>query len=81
MELLEKRVKSRFSHRQLHIYPDYQFEEYVSLFRTLLQVPSHVCSDYKRWNKHIQVSIHTYIHTHIRTYVYTCICTLEYFTR
>ena len=39
IELLEKRVKSRFSHRQIFIYPHYSFEQYVELSKLLLHAP------------------------------------------
>ncbi len=56
LELLEKRVKSRFSHRLVHLFLETSFDEYITLFRSLLSVPQHV-SKYKSWNKHIQVEI------------------------
>jgi origin recognition complex subunit 4 len=37
--LLEKRVKSRFSHRQLHLLADLNFDGYVDIFRMLLTLP------------------------------------------
>ncbi|XP_017010348.2 origin recognition complex subunit 4 [Drosophila takahashii] len=41
IELLEKRVKSRFSHRQVFLFPNSErFEEYVDLCRDLLSIPS-----------------------------------------
>ncbi|XP_037955081.1 origin recognition complex subunit 4-like [Teleopsis dalmanni] len=41
VELLEKRVKSRFSHRQIFLYPEAdKFEEYVTVFQELLSIPS-----------------------------------------
>ncbi|XP_075168437.1 origin recognition complex subunit 4 [Haematobia irritans] len=41
IELLEKRVKSRFSHRQVFIFPNGEdFEEYINLFGDLLSIPS-----------------------------------------
>jgi origin recognition complex subunit 4 len=39
VELLEKRVKSRFSHRQLLLFPHSEFRDYVSLTRSLLSLP------------------------------------------
>ncbi|KAH8401827.1 hypothetical protein KR009_008180 [Drosophila setifemur] len=41
IELLEKRVKSRFSHRQVFLFPSAErFEDYVALFQELLLLPS-----------------------------------------
>ncbi|XP_043643467.1 origin recognition complex subunit 4 [Drosophila teissieri] len=41
IELLEKRVKSRFSHRQVFLFPSSQrFEEYVALSKELLSLPN-----------------------------------------
>ncbi|XP_030376583.1 origin recognition complex subunit 4 [Scaptodrosophila lebanonensis] len=41
IELLEKRVKSRFSHRQVFLFPSSEaFEEYTALFEQLLHIPS-----------------------------------------
>ncbi|XP_062129814.1 origin recognition complex subunit 4 [Drosophila sulfurigaster albostrigata] len=41
IELLEKRVKSRFSHRQVFLFPSaHQFEEYAALFQELISIPS-----------------------------------------
>ncbi|XP_013107998.1 origin recognition complex subunit 4 [Stomoxys calcitrans] len=41
IELLEKRVKSRFSHRQVFIFPNGEdFDAYIKLFGELLSIPS-----------------------------------------
>ncbi|XP_011204875.2 origin recognition complex subunit 4 [Bactrocera dorsalis] len=41
IELLEKRVKSRFSHRQVFLFPTSDnFEKYLDLFETLLSIPT-----------------------------------------
>ncbi|XP_072021075.1 origin recognition complex subunit 4-like [Amphiura filiformis] len=57
IELLEKRVKSRFSHRQIHIFNKLNFEQYVEKFCDILSLPpsfqpKHIVT---HWNKHIQV--------------------------
>lgn len=40
VELLEKRVKSRFSHRQIFLLPDSEnFKEYLRLFTEMLLLP------------------------------------------
>ncbi|KAL3836424.1 hypothetical protein ACJMK2_021857 [Sinanodonta woodiana] len=38
LELLEKRVKSRFSHRQIYLFSNMTFEDYVMLFKELLKL-------------------------------------------
>ena len=57
IELLEKRVKSRFSHRQLHLFNSLKFDEYKNLFKILLKLgddfPDKLFA--KEWNKHIEV--------------------------
>jgi len=59
VELLEKRVKSRFSHRQIHIFPKYTLAEYVSHAGTALSLPTsaRLFSDTKfakKWNAEVQ---------------------------
>ncbi|XP_045605148.1 origin recognition complex subunit 4 isoform X2 [Procambarus clarkii] len=40
IELLEKRVKSRFSHRQIHLFPADKFDpHYLDTFKQLLELP------------------------------------------
>ncbi|XP_042235216.1 origin recognition complex subunit 4-like isoform X2 [Homarus americanus] len=40
IELLEKRVKSRFSHRQIHLFPEDKFDpHYLNIFEQLLELP------------------------------------------
>ena len=57
MELLEKRVKSRFSHRQLLLFPHTEFTGYVALALSLLSLPH----DFKprqyqlQWQKQLEV--------------------------
>ncbi|KAL6115195.1 orc4 [Pungitius sinensis] len=41
LELLEKRVKSRFSHRQIHLLSSPTFAEYLGRVRTRLGLPDH----------------------------------------
>ncbi|KAJ1983407.1 origin recognition complex subunit 4 [Dimargaris cristalligena] len=41
VELLEKRVKSRFSHRQISVYPPAQFKSYLQVARNALEVGIH----------------------------------------
>lgn len=56
IELLEKRVKSRFSHRQLHMFNSLNFSEYQQLFTVLLRLGQDF-PDQKttaQWNTNIQ---------------------------
>lgn len=57
IELLEKRVKSRFSHRQIHIFNNLNFDQYVETFADILSLPSTFKpKDFMtQWNKHIQI--------------------------
>ena len=57
MELLEKRVKSRFSHRQILLFPHTEFDDYVSLVRSLLTLPDDFeDSQYRQqWQENIEV--------------------------
>ncbi|XP_056287241.1 origin recognition complex subunit 4 isoform X2 [Pseudoliparis swirei] len=41
LELLEKRVKSRFSHRQIHLLSNPTFAQYLRRVRTQLSLPGH----------------------------------------
>lgn len=56
IELLEKRVKSRFSHRQIHLFPVGKFDSYLDTFKLLMQLPSSFLhKDFaKSWNSHIE---------------------------
>ncbi|XP_051997439.1 origin recognition complex subunit 4 isoform X2 [Xyrauchen texanus] len=55
LELLEKRVKSRFSHRQIHLFSSLLFGQYVDVVRSQLSLPQ----DFpypkfsKEWNHNI----------------------------
>lgn len=58
LELLEKRVKSRFSHRQIHLLSNLTFTEYLERVQTQLCLPddfpdSKFAQD---WNDSIQVN-------------------------
>ena len=57
VELLEKRVKSRYSHRVILTFPKYTFEEYVDMLKQLLTLPtSFPCSYFKRkWDQNVKV--------------------------
>ncbi|XP_032759152.1 origin recognition complex subunit 4 [Rattus rattus] len=40
LELLEKRVKSRFSHRQIHLMNSFDFPQYLKIFKEQLSLPA-----------------------------------------
>ncbi|XP_048727169.1 origin recognition complex subunit 4-like isoform X2 [Ostrea edulis] len=56
VELLEKRVKSRFSHRQIHLFNNQTFQDYVIIFKNLLtldtQFPDQTYAS--QWNRHVE---------------------------
>ncbi|CAH1774753.1 unnamed protein product [Owenia fusiformis] len=56
IELLEKRVKSRFSHRQIHLLSDIKFEGYLGQFVSCLSLPDTFQDKTyrKQWNTSIQ---------------------------
>lgn len=57
LELLEKRVKSRFSHRQIHLCPKFSMDDYVAIFRMYLQLPDSIDADadfISRWNSRVE---------------------------
>ncbi|KAJ1656018.1 origin recognition complex subunit 4 [Dispira simplex] len=62
VELLEKRVKSRFSHRQISVYPPSDFKTFTSIAQNALVVQlenspafSNACLEYRRvFNEHVQ---------------------------
>ena len=58
--MLEKRVKSRFSHRQLHLLPTFSFDQYVEAFASYLELPKGFGGDKKyvtEWNKQVKVGV------------------------
>jgi len=60
LELLEKRVKSRFSHRQIHLCPKFSLEDYVAIFRMYLRLPDDIEADVSyisQWNSRVEVCI------------------------
>ena len=56
IELLEKRVKSRFSHRQIHVFNTMDYQKYTELFKTLLSLPEDFADkDYRQqWQQHLE---------------------------
>ena len=59
MELLEKRVKSRFSHRQILLFPHTEFDDYVDLTRSLLTLPADFEDHHyrKQWQDNIEACV------------------------
>ena len=57
LELLEKRVKSRFSHRQLHLLPTWKFDDYLEIFQLYLKLPPDFPDKQyvKHWNQKVEV--------------------------
>ena len=54
IECLEKRVKSRFNHRQLSLFPMRKFEDYFEVIKHYLLVPDVGNSVAKKqWNSHV----------------------------
>ncbi|KAM4697646.1 origin recognition complex subunit 4 isoform 2-T2 [Rhinophrynus dorsalis] len=57
LELLEKRVKSRFSHRQIHLLNSFSFPQYLDIFQDQLSLPPDFpdtqFSD--KWNQNIKL--------------------------
>ncbi|XP_053554253.1 origin recognition complex subunit 4 isoform X1 [Bombina bombina] len=56
MELLEKRVKSRFSHRQIHLLNSFKFTEFLKIFQDQLSLPPDFPDlDFaEKWNNNIE---------------------------
>uniref|UniRef100_H0VCN7 Origin recognition complex subunit 4 n=1 Tax=Cavia porcellus TaxID=10141 RepID=H0VCN7_CAVPO len=56
LELLEKRVKSRFSHRQIHLMNSFGFPQYVKIFKEQLSLPAEFPDKLfaEKWNENIQ---------------------------
>ena len=57
LELLEKRVKSRFSHRQIHLMNSFSFPQYLKIFKEQLSLPSVFPEEIfaEKWNENVQV--------------------------
>ncbi|XP_029461285.1 origin recognition complex subunit 4 isoform X2 [Rhinatrema bivittatum] len=56
LELLEKRVKSRFSHRQIHLLNSFNFQQYLKIFQEQLLLPAEFPDVHfaEKWNSNIQ---------------------------
>lgn len=50
LELLEKRVKSRFSHRQIYLFPSTNFGQFIEIAKGTLTLPQ----DYKSFNDSLE---------------------------
>ncbi|XP_050608161.1 origin recognition complex subunit 4 isoform X2 [Macaca nemestrina] len=57
LELLEKRVKSRFSHRQIHLMNSFGFPQYVKIFKEQLSLPAEFPDKLfaEKWNENVQM--------------------------
>ncbi|XP_029872915.1 origin recognition complex subunit 4 isoform X2 [Aquila chrysaetos chrysaetos] len=56
LELLEKRVKSRFSHRQIYLTNSFDFKQYIRIFKEQLSLPAGFPDESfaQKWNKNVQ---------------------------
>ncbi|XP_010138560.1 PREDICTED: origin recognition complex subunit 4, partial [Buceros rhinoceros silvestris] len=56
LELLEKRVKSRFSHRQIHLMNAFGFKQYMKIFKEQLSLPAQFPDESfaQKWNNNVQ---------------------------
>nr|KAF6353763.1 origin recognition complex subunit 4 [Pipistrellus kuhlii] len=56
LELLEKRVKSRFSHRQMHLMNSFGFPQYLKIFKEQLSLPTEFPDKLfaEKWNENVQ---------------------------
>ncbi|XP_064442570.1 origin recognition complex subunit 4 isoform X1 [Mirounga angustirostris] len=56
LELLEKRVKSRFSHRQIHLMNSFGFPQYLKIFKEQLSLPAEFPDKIftEKWNENVQ---------------------------
>ncbi|XP_008823397.1 origin recognition complex subunit 4 isoform X2 [Nannospalax galili] len=57
LELLEKRVKSRFSHRQIHLMNSFGFQQYMKIFKEQLSLPAEFPDKAfaEKWNDNAQM--------------------------
>ncbi|NXP58925.1 ORC4 protein, partial [Chloropsis cyanopogon] len=56
LELLEKRVKSRFSHRQIYLMNSFDFKQYIKIFKIQLSLPAEFPDEAfaQKWNNNVQ---------------------------
>lgn len=59
LELMEKRVKSRFSHRQIYLLNAFDFKKYLNICKEQLSLPPEFPekSFAQKWNKNVQVFV------------------------
>ncbi|NXU39113.1 ORC4 protein, partial [Drymodes brunneopygia] len=57
LELLEKRVKSRFSHRQIYLMNSFDFKQYIKIFKKQLSLPAEFPDEAfaQKWNNNVQL--------------------------
>ncbi|NWI41244.1 ORC4 protein, partial [Picathartes gymnocephalus] len=57
LELLEKRVKSRFSHRQIYLMNSFDFKQYIKIFKKQLSLPDEFPDESfaQKWNNNVQL--------------------------
>nr|XP_045004006.1 origin recognition complex subunit 4 isoform X4 [Jaculus jaculus] len=57
LELLEKRVKSRFSHRQIHLMNSFGFPQFIKIFKEQLSLPAEFPDKVfaEKWNENVQM--------------------------
>uniref|UniRef100_A0A8D2MYH9 Origin recognition complex subunit 4 n=1 Tax=Zonotrichia albicollis TaxID=44394 RepID=A0A8D2MYH9_ZONAL len=57
LELLEKRVKSRFSHRQIYLLNSFDFKQYMKIFKKQLSLPAEFPDESfaQKWNNNVQL--------------------------
>ncbi|NXA10193.1 ORC4 protein, partial [Sapayoa aenigma] len=56
LELLEKRVKSRFSHRQIYLMNSFDFKQYIKIFKEKLSLPAEFPDESfaQKWNDNVE---------------------------
>ncbi|NXY62288.1 ORC4 protein, partial [Callaeas wilsoni] len=56
LELLEKRVKSRFSHRQIYLLNSFDFKQYIKIFTKQLSLPDEFPDESfaEKWNNNVK---------------------------
>ncbi|EOA97413.1 Origin recognition complex subunit 4, partial [Anas platyrhynchos] len=56
LELFEKRVKSRFSHRQIYVLNSFDFKQYIKIFKEQLSLPADFPDETfaQKWNNNVQ---------------------------
>ncbi|NWU18880.1 ORC4 protein, partial [Dyaphorophyia castanea] len=56
LELLEKRVKSRFSHRQIYLMNSFDFKQYIKIFKKQLSLPAEFPDESfaQKWNNNVE---------------------------